>query len=448
MQSIPRVTVRELAHKIKGHGFPRFAFLLGAGASKQSGIPHVNEMVRYFKEQIIARSCPDELETDEEKMNWLEAQEWYQADGGEYYKCFERYEPKELARRRYIESITEGIEPSFGYAVLAKLIATNYINTVITTNFDDLAYNACADYASIHPSIYAYGIVTSRLRVTSQRPKILKLHGDYLYSALKNTSDELGLADPNMPRELMQVLSEYGLIVVGYGGNDISIMHLLERSLLGKSDLYWCELHGTELNENVKNLLREKGGFLVEIDGFDEMMDEIRHIVGLDVGNLADMDSVADKPNNKMARDMVFISYSRKDVRWLKMLKTHLKPFERQGVIKRWDDTEIRPGQIWKEEIEKAIRSAKVVVLLVSPEFLASDFISDNELPPLLSAAENEGATILSVVVKPCSFIQAGNISKYQAINSPDKTLAEMGLADRHKIFSVLTERILEVLKT
>ncbi len=47
---------------------------------------------------------------------------------------------------------------------------------------------------------------------------------------------------------------------------------------------------------------------------------------------------------NMVMRNLVFISYSRKDARWLEMLKTHLKPFERAGVINRWDDTKIEPG--------------------------------------------------------------------------------------------------------
>jgi len=151
---------------------------------------------------------------------------------------------------------------------------------------------------------------------------------------------------------------------------------------------------------------------------------------------------------DKPVRDTVFISYSRRDARWLEMVKTHLKPFERDGRIKRWDDTEIKSGQLWKTEIDKAIGSARVVVLLVSPEFLASDFIANNELPPLLVAAETDGATILSVIIRACNYAHAENISKYQAINPPEKPLAKMSSARRDEVLSKLTERILEVLKS
>jgi len=106
-------------------------------------------------------------------------------------------------------------------------------------------------------------------------------------------------------------------------------------------------------------------------------------------------------------------------------------------------------GNYGRPKIEKAIGSAQVVVLLVSPEFLASDFIANNELPPLLVAAETEGATILSVIIKPCNYAHAAeNISRYQAINPPDKPLAKMSSARRDEVLSKLTERILEVLKS
>jgi len=286
MDHIPRASVKQLAHKIKGFGkHPRMALLLGAGASRQSGIITAGEMIRVFKERVFGECCPDEIRTDEERERWLDEQTWYKNEGSEYCKMFEQFEPKEIGRQRYIESIVEGHEPSFGYVVLANLIASNYINTIITTNFDDLVYSACTSYTGIRPIVYAYGVLASEMRVTAERPKVLKLHGDFLYSALKNTDREIAAQDPNMARQLTQILSEYGLVVVGYSGGDDSIMKILS-GISDKNDLYWCTTRGEEPNEAVAKLLKEKRGFAVEIAGFDEMMSEIREIVGFDVSKM------------------------------------------------------------------------------------------------------------------------------------------------------------------
>ena len=55
----------------------------------------------------------------------------------------------------------------------------------------------------------------------------------------------------------------------------------------------------------------------------------------------------------------------------------------RAGDLKLWDDSQIRPGKKWKEEIGRALESAKVALMLVSDAFLASDFVVSKELPPL-----------------------------------------------------------------
>src|SRR5262249_31256198 len=156
---------------------------------------------------------------------------------------------------------------------------STYINTIITTNFDDLIYSACTTYTDIRPIVYAYGVMASEMRITMKRPKILKLHGDYLYSALKNTDHETATQDPNMLRQVSHVINEYGLIVVGYSGGDKSVIRIL-KGISERNDLYWCVRHGEEPNDAVQQLLHDKRGFLIEIEGFDQMMNEIRSIVG------------------------------------------------------------------------------------------------------------------------------------------------------------------------
>jgi hypothetical protein len=146
-----------------------------------------------------------------------------------------------------------------------------------------------------------------------------------------------------------------------------------------------------------------------------------------------------------MNRTKVFISYSHQDKAWLERLQVHLKPLEREGLLDRWDDTRIRAGAKWHEEIEKALSSAKVAVLLVSADFLASDFIAEKELPPLLEAAKAGGALILPIIISPSRFSKT-TLAQFQATNSPDKPMIDLSRGEQEKIWLKVSEDIEDAL--
>src|SRR2546423_428981 len=103
-----------------------------------------------------------------------------------------------------------------------------------------------------------------------------------------------------------------------------------------------------------------------------------------------------------MRQPNTFLSFSHNDIAWAERLQTHLQVAGRKGAISFWDDRQIRAGDRWADEIQKALDSSSVAVLLISPDFLASDFIADVEVPSLLRHQENEGLVVLPVLVRPC----------------------------------------------
>ncbi|GER89806.1 hypothetical protein KDW_39680 [Dictyobacter vulcani] len=142
-------------------------------------------------------------------------------------------------------------------------------------------------------------------------------------------------------------------------------------------------------------------------------------------------------------RTKVFISYSHENRDDLERLRIHLKAAQlhKWVEVEWWDDTQINPGQDWYDAIKKAIVTTRVAVLLISVDYLASDFILDNELSPLLAASEEEGVTILPVILGPCLF-RLTNLARFQAVNNPSNPLSKVNKHEKDEVWTRVIETI------
>ena len=148
------------------------------------------------------------------------------------------------------------------------------------------------------------------------------------------------------------------------------------------------------------------------------------------------------RPRTETSINSLFVSYSHNDREFLDRLLVHLRPLEKEGLVDVWEDSRIRAGDKWKVEIEDALKRSRVAILLISADFLASDFIVDNELPPILTKAESEGTRIIPVVIKPCRFLRDKNLSQFQAINDPHNPLINLAEGEQEVVYDAVAQDV------
>lgn len=140
-------------------------------------------------------------------------------------------------------------------------------------------------------------------------------------------------------------------------------------------------------------------------------------------------------------RESIFVSYSHKDQRSFEEFRTMLAPAVRKDKIELWSDTQIETGALWKEDIAKQLATASIAVLLVSPAFLASDFIAKQELPPLLKRAKDDGLLIFWVYISACLYEQT-EIEDYQAAHDVSRPLNKLTKPQRQQAWSEICSRL------
>lgn len=252
-----------------------FSVFLGAGASVTSGVRSGQELINTWEKEILEE---EGVSFDEKDIYFSKEQNqsWYDRTNP-YASLFERRYDLQRQRRIFVEKEIAKATPSIGYAYLVKLIENGFFSTVFTTNFDDLLNEAFNRFSTLRPIVCAHDSSISGISVTSTSPKIIKLHGDYLFDNIKATLRETESLETNMRMKFQEFAKDFGLIVIGYGGQDRSIMDILSFLLSHeeyfKNGLYWCIRKGEKsISPELRQLLWKERVFFVEIDGFDELM--------------------------------------------------------------------------------------------------------------------------------------------------------------------------------
>jgi len=104
---------------------------------------------------------------------------------------------------------------------------------------------------------------------------------------------------------------------------------------------------------------------------------------------------------------VLFLSYAHEDEALLRILEVHLSLLKRQSLISTWYDRQIVPGTDWAETISTHLEQASIILLLVSPDFLASDYCYDVEMRRALKRHESKEARVIPIILRPCGWNHA-----------------------------------------
>ncbi len=142
-----------------------------------------------------------------------------------------------------------------------------------------------------------------------------------------------------------------------------------------------------------------------------------------------------------MSPRKLFISYSHADTALLAILRTHLKPLERNGVITPWFDGYLIPGDDIDARVRSALERAELVALLVSPDFLASDYCYDVEMRTAVARHQSGYARVVPIIVRECQW-QAAPFGRLVAIPTDGKPIMSARWPDKDEAWTIVARGI------
>jgi len=100
----------------------------------------------------------------------------------------------------------------------------------------------------------------------------------------------------------------------------------------------------------------------------------------------------------------VFLSYAHQDQTFRSELDKHLSGLKRQGIISSWSDSDIVPGTEWRPQIMSHLNTAQIILLLISADFLDSDFCYSIEMTRAIERHQTNEARVLPIILRPCDW--------------------------------------------
>ena len=140
----------------------------------------------------------------------------------------------------------------------------------------------------------------------------------------------------------------------------------------------------------------------------------------------------------------IFFCYAHEDEALLNKLKAHLRPLQRQGLLDVWYDREISAGTEWEQEIKKHLDAAKIILLLVSPDFMDSEYCYGIEMKRALKRHQRGEARVIPIILRPVYW--QGILGTLQALPTDAKPVVSSLWYNVDEAFFDVTEGIRKAL--
>lgn len=253
-----------------------FAFILGSGASFSSNIPTGKDLAQRWLTDLHLRECSSGESVEEwtRTSGIIKGDLTFEAAAEFYPQIFERrFRGDRESGYAELEKHMDGKSPSLGYTLLAEIIQETRHKVVVTTNFDNLVADALSMHAHQSPLVVAHESLVGFVRPQLRRPLVAKIHRDLYFNPI---NDHVGVSnlEEGWKQALKKLFQYFTPVVVGYGGNDGSLMGLLNSLELGDiaGRMIWCYRSGASLPKLAQQVLAKHDGVKVQIPGFDEFM--------------------------------------------------------------------------------------------------------------------------------------------------------------------------------
>jgi hypothetical protein len=258
-----------------------YALLLGSGVSRAAGVPTGWEIVSDLAKRVAIAGDED---AGGDPIGWFREKQGEEPD---YSKMLESLaaEPTErqLLLRRFFEPSEEereqGIKvPTAAHRAIARLVKTGRFRVIITTNFDRLLEIALVDEGVVPTVIATADDATGALPLVHSDCTILKVHGDYLDSRLRNTPTELQTYEQPIDALLDRILDEYGLVISGWSADwDTALRNALSRNPSRRFTTYWTTRN--DLIGFAKGIAIERRAVVIRVADADSLFKDLEEKV-------------------------------------------------------------------------------------------------------------------------------------------------------------------------